>query len=323
MQVGNLSASPGTRSSGWVGVTVCGVDVTLPVFLINGATDGPRLSVTAGIHGGEYPCVEAARRLGCSLDPSAISGQVLIIPSANPTAFTARSIYVNPEDGKNLNRQFPGDPNGTFTEAWADWLFRNVILGSDAYIDLHGGDMIEALVPFVAFDRVGNSTVDDGAERMAEAFGIRYALARQTSGGPSGTTVSAAANAGVPSLLAEAGGQGVWDEQNVEILHSGVIRVLASMDMLSNSAARLIATVEPSELEWLEGWSWLRSAANGLFYSLVSVGDVVHAGQPLGRVADIFGETLQELSAPASGTVLFLVTSLAMNEGDPLLAIAF
>jgi predicted deacylase len=323
MKLGDLSAAPGERCSGWVDVVVGDVDVRLPMFLINGAGDGPRLTVTAGIHGSEYPCVEAARRVGMALDPAVMSGEVVIIPLANPIAFSARSIYVTPVDGKNLNRQFPGNPDGSFSEKWADWLFRNVMLGSDAYVDLHGGDMIEALVPFVAYDVVENSSVNAGAERMAQAFGIRYALARTSSGGPSGTTINAAANAGVASLLAEAGGQGVWDEANVEILRSGVLRVLSALEILPKQIAESMIVGDPIEIEWLEGWAWLRSISDGLFYPTVEVGDMVSEGQPLGRVADMFGETLQELIAPAGGTVLFLVTSLAMNQGDPLMAIAY
>ncbi len=323
MILGKLSAPPGERCSGSVSLRVAGIDVDLPVFLINGSGDGPRLTITAGIHGGEYPCVEAACRLGRELDPSQINGQIVIVPSANPLAFEARSIYVTPVDNKNLNRQFPGNPEGSFTEAWADWLFTNVIVGSDAYIDLHGGDMIEALVPFVAFDVVGIQAVDARAKRMAEAFGIRYALARKSGGGPSGTTVSAAANAGVASLLAEAGGQGVWNERDVEILRSGVLRVMASIGMLPAGVVESADGSEADALEWLEGWSWLRSDSNGLFYPTVKVGELVQEGQGLGRVANVFGETLQNLVAPATGTVLFLVTSLAMNDGDPLLAIGF
>jgi predicted deacylase len=317
LKFGNLKADPGEAAQGWVDVAVKGVDVHLPVYLINGSGDGPRLLVSAGIHGGEYPCVEAATRLGRAVDPAALKGQLIVLPSANPIAFRARSIYVTPVDGLNLNRQFPGDPEGTFTRAWAAWLFENAISKADLYIDMHGGDMIEALVPFVSFNITGDDQVDRTARAMAEAYGIRAMLVKHDAGGLAGTTYAAAARAGIPALLTEAGGQGVWDEENVAILLNGVRRVMHRFDMYE-------AIPDPGEpAEEMGGWAWLTSEADGLYYPTVSVGDHVEKGQGVGRVADIFGDTLQQIASPVSGEILFLVTSLAMNTGDPLMAIAY
>ncbi|MFT5142680.1 MAG: putative deacylase [Rhodothermales bacterium] len=313
----DLTAAPGEKTAGYTTVQITGVEFKLPVFLVNGAHDGPTLVVSAGIHGGEYPCVEAAARLGQTMDPAKLHGQVLILPSANPVAFRARSIYITPVDGLNLNRQFPGDAEGTFTRAWAAWLFANVIKRADMYIDMHGGDMIEALVPFVSFNITGNDEVDHKARAMAEAYGIRAMLVKKDVGGLAGTTYASAARAGIPALLTEAGGQGVWDEENVAILQNGVRRVMSRFDMYP-------AISDPGEKAVeLGGWSWLTASAEGLFYPTVKVGDRVTEGQDMGRVADIFGNTLQQEASPVSGEILFLVTSLAMNEGDPLMAIAF
>ncbi len=317
LSVATLQAAPGERTAARTTIHVASVDVHLPVFLINGAHPGPTFVLTAGIHGGEYPCVEAAARLGRTLDPSALHGQVIIVPSANPIAFAARSIYITPIDGKNLNREFPGDPDGTFTQAWAAWLFDNVICQAEFYVDMHGGDMIEALVPFVSYNLTGDAQVDAHARKMAHVYGIRAVLVKDNPGGLAGTTYAAAARAGIPALLSEAGGQGVWDEASVDILQSGVRRVMAAFDMYPPLA-------DPGEApEVLAGWSWLRSDVDGLFYPTVQVGHHVEKGQDLGRVADIFGNTLQPLEAPVSGEILFLVTSLAMNTGDPLMAIAY
>jgi len=314
------SLAAGTSLSGIHEVNILGTSVKLPFFLSKGNAAGQRLVVTAGIHGGEYPCVEAAVRLGRSIDPARLRGEVLIIPSANPTAFAARSIYVTPADGKNLNRCFPGDPEGSFTDRWAAWLFEHVISTGDAYLDLHGGDMIEALVPFTACYAVDDPEVTEKSKSLARAFGIRHILmhAKQAAGGPSGMTVLTAAEAGVPALLAEAGGQGIWDEASVALLQRGVLRVMRALDMYDEAPAEV-----PEDSVMLSGWSWLRSETTGLFYPTVSIGDYVSEGQALGRIADFFGDTRQELVSPASGIVLFLVTSLAMNPGDPLMAIAY
>lgn len=311
-QVAGLAATPGQRVGARLSIAVAGVDLQLPIFLINGAHLGPTLTITAGIHGAEYASIEAAIRLGQTLDPADLSGQVVIVPIANSPAFTARSIYITPPDGKNLNRQFPGQALGTFSQALAHWLFEEIIRHSDAYVDLHGGDLIEALVPFVITFRSGKEAVDQASAAMARSFGIRYIL----EAGTPGSTYVSAAMIGLPAILAEAGGQGIWTEETVNMLSTGVRRVMAHLGMI----APLPASPEPPTT--LQGWSWLRAEVNGLFYPNVQIGEQVRAGQDLGRVADVFGATLQSVNAPIDGIVLFLVTALAINAGDPLLAIA-
>lgn len=289
------------------------VPVEMPLFLVNGARPGPRLTVTAGVHGAEYASIEAALRLGRTLDPATLSGQVVIAPIVNPLAFSARSIYVTPVDGKNLNRQFPGRAGGTFSQALAHWLYESLLRPSDAYIDLHGGDLVEALEPFSIIASTGDDAVDRASLDLANAFGIHYVLRGETPG----STYQAAARAGVPAVLAEAGGQGIWAEENVNLLANGVRRVMHHLGMVSTQPE---APQEAPVL--LKRWSWLRAEHDGLFYPRVQVGQQVTEGQDLGAVTDVFGDPMQPVTAPISGVVLFLVTSLAMNQGDPLLAIA-
>ena len=131
------------------------------MWLINGNADGPALVVTGGVHAAEYASIAAALEFGRSLDPANLRGRVIVVPVMNMPSFTARSIYVCPLDGKNLNRVFPGNARGTASEQIADWVFRNVISQADYYVDLHGGDLIEALVPFTIFFRSGNEHVDE------------------------------------------------------------------------------------------------------------------------------------------------------------------
>ncbi len=314
LEFSGLEVEPGQSLGEMLSITIAGVNVQLPVFLINGVGTGPTLCITAGIHGSEYPSVESALRLGQTLDPTSLQGQVIIIPISNPVAFATRSIYVTPPDGKNLNRQFPGNSQGTFSQALAYWLFQNVIRRGDYYIDLHGGDMIEALLPFGSYFHTGNAEVDRAAEGMAKSFGLPY-LVLSDRKAIAGATHMEAAEAGVPAILEETGGQGVWDDETVQILTDGLHRVLAHLGMTT-------PVPEVAEPKRFDGWSWLRSEHNGLYYPTVKVGEQVTEGQDLGRVADVFGNTLQSIQAPQSGVVLFLVTSLAMNSGDPLLAIA-
>ncbi len=316
LEVAGLIAGVGERAQQIVSFRAASTEVKLPLILVNGKEPGPTLVVTAGVHGSEYACVEAARRLSVEVAPENLHGQLIIVPSANPIAFRARSIYVSPPDGINPNRQFPGLAQGTFSQALAYWLFENIIRRADYYIDLHGGDMIEALIPFASCAVTGNATIDEAAEGMAQVFGLPY-IALPTGGGSGigGATHIAAAQAGIPALLAEAGGQGIWNEEEVDILLQGVVRVLASLRMVPE-----VQLVKPPTR--LTAWEWLRSTNDGLYYPAVQIGDMVTAGQTVGRVTDFFGETLQVAQASIDGQVLFVVTSLAINAGDPLLCIA-
>jgi uncharacterized protein len=154
-------------------------DVRWPVFEAVGARDGPRLSLLAGVHGCEYPAIAAVRRFMAGLDTGRLSGSILAVPTVSPTSFARRSAFVVPEDGRNLNRSFPGDPNGSFTDALADHVFREFIAPAEMVIDLHGGDLFEALEPFALYDR---SPQEQIAQRLGRAYGLTYVIRNQSSG---------------------------------------------------------------------------------------------------------------------------------------------
>ncbi len=311
LTVGTLSASRGQKVAGTQSLALGNQVSDLPVFLINGNSDGPTLVVTGGIHGAEYASIEAALRLGQTLEPNQLRGRVIIVPVVDMPAFKARTIYVCPIDGKNPNRVFPGNANGTAAEQLAYWLTENVIKQGNYYVDLHGGDLNEALVPFTLFQKFGNAELDQKSLEMARVFGIRYLVSSEVKG----STTSAAAMAGVPGILAESGGQGIWREEHIAAHSNGLNRLLRHLGMIPGAQPESLPT------QVMDRFEWLRSEHDGYYYPRVQVGDVVKTGQDLGRVADFRGTTLQAISAPIDGTVLFLVSSLAMNKGDPLLAI--
>ena len=120
-----------------------------PYVAVNGASPGPAVLVTGGIHGSEYASIDAVVRLGASLDPHSVKGQVLCLPIMNPSAFWERTAYVSPVDNLNLNRVFPGKPKGSFTERLAHHFVQRAIRHADAYIDMHGGDVPEALARLI------------------------------------------------------------------------------------------------------------------------------------------------------------------------------
>ena len=312
LTVGTLTARSGEKVTGTNEFTVDGKPFSLPVYLINGAQDGPTLVLTGGIHAAEYASTAAALELGQTLDPAQIKGRVIVVPVVNQAGFPVRSIYINPLDNVNLNRVFPGKADGSASEQIAHWVFENIMRQADYYIDLHGGDLVEALVPFTLFPEVGQPEVDKSSLEMAEVFGIEY-LVRVP--GTAGSTFSAVASAGIPSLLVELGGQGIWPREDVARLIDGVQRVMRHYSMSEGGPVEKVNTI------LLKDFIWLRSDPTGFWYPSVEVGQDVTRGQQLGVVKDVWGAVLQTAEAPADGRVLFLVTSLTINAGDPLLSI--
>jgi uncharacterized protein len=311
LRVGSLTANPGEKLYGVNELAVQGQPYTLPMWLINGSAEGPTLVITGGVHAAEYASIAAALDVGRSLSPEALRGRVVVVPVMNGPAFIARSIYVCPLDGKNLNRVFPGNASGSASEQLAAWVFGNVIEQADYYVDMHGGDLVEALVPFTIFFRTGDARVDDASLEMAKVFGIEYLVCSETPG----STFCAASRAGIPAILAEAGGQGIWTPHDVGLLRTGVDRVMRHLEMIAG------ARPDRTPFTLLEQFLWLRSDHDGFWYPAVPVGERVSKGQQLGQITDAVGRVLQSAISPENGRVLFIVSSLAINRTDPLLAV--
>jgi predicted deacylase len=292
-----------------------GHECTLPVVRIDGYTTGPTLLITAGIHGAEYPGIEALVRLAAEVSPETFSGRLVLVPVANSAAFRQRSAFITPPDGKNLNRMFPGKPDGTYTEQLAHVLLEDFITRADAYIDLHSGDLVEALHPFSSYVLTDNPEVDGLAEEMAQQFGFETII--RFSAHDRGTLSHvAAALRGVPALLAEVGGQGRWSESDVVQFQSGIEAVMGLLGMLVPARKS-----DPSTLIY-NRFDWYHATHDGLWYPSVSPGEVVSAGQKLGEVRNVFGELLQDVSADHEGLNVFMLSALSARAGDPLIGLA-
>ncbi|MDR2986221.1 MAG: succinylglutamate desuccinylase/aspartoacylase family protein [Nocardiopsaceae bacterium] len=291
-------------------IDLAGLDV--PVVEAIGADDGPRLTVISGVHGCEYASMAAVRQWSASLASRDLRGRVTVVPVLNLPAFRARSPFVVPEDGKNLNRCFPGNADGTLAERLADATFKQLITGSDALIDAHCGDLPEALEPFALYE-AGPS--EDKAHEIAVAYGLGYVIRQEAGPGRAvgGTTSAAAAQVGIPAITAEAGGCGLIEQDAVDLHLRGLDRVLAALEMDGTPPAAL----EPPTV--LNQFIWMRSEADGWWQPAVGAGDEVAEGQLLGTVSTLdAGEVLQSIYAPSAGVPMFITSSPAV-EADGLL----
>jgi predicted deacylase len=286
-----------------------------PFIALAGLMTGPTVLITAGIHAAEYTGIEAAIRLGRAISPDSVRGTILILPLLNRPGFYERSIYVNPEDGDNLNRVFPGKSDGTWGERFAHRLLTEIVTNCDYAIDLHAGDLIEELVPFVIYRQTGDVGRDQRIQRMADAYGAPWAVNSAPTGERPGSLYAVAAERGVATMLAESGGRGLLVEEDVVRHVKGVTNVLRTIGALSGK----VEPVAPPTV--VKSFEWLRSPVEGIFHCFVGVGQVVKTRDVIGELTDLLGEPIAAITAPVGGVVLFVVTSPAIKKDGLLLAI--
>jgi predicted deacylase len=310
--LGELVAQPGTQVRGNCLVSLGTSSVPLPMVITHGSTPGPVLAITAGIHGGEYVPMVAVRQFVRELDPALMRGTIVVSLQSSPVAFQQRMAFVNPLDGQNLNRSFPGDPQGGPTARLAAWLWENLLARADYYVDCHCGDLPEALDPFTGASPGPDGVLDERARAMADCFDVPRLIVDPLEG----STIRAAAMAGIPAVLIEVGGEGRWSQEEVDVQRNGLRRIAAQVGILPAEAG-----ARP-RLPLFENAGDVLSERAGLWYPEVAPGTLVAEGTRLGRLEDPLGEVVQEILAPAAGVLVFGLGSLAAVQGSLLAFIA-
>ncbi|MCP4727068.1 MAG: hypothetical protein GY863_18660, partial [bacterium] len=237
LTVGGVSAAPGEKKSGFL-VVPAGDDapeVKIPITVVNGTGSGPVLALTAGVHGYEYPPIIALQRLRKELDPSKLSGAVIMVHVANMPSFMKRTIYYNPHDWKNQNRSFPGSPDGTMTER-AAWVITNeVIEQCDYLIDNHCGDGNEDLMPYLYCTEIGEPELDRKTRELAINFGMKVIVHETDRPKDEAQSVYCGNTAlvrGKPAITTESGKLGMSDEEDIKRLSTGIYNTLKHLDMI-------------------------------------------------------------------------------------------
>ena len=220
----DMKAEPGEKTVIELKVTD---QTSIRVWVIEGKEPGKTLVVTAGVHGCEYIGMEALRQLGQELEPENMSGRLILIPVVNEAGFYAGARQVNPSDGKNLNREFPGKEDGTVTQRIAKVLEQEIYPVADFLMDLHGGDVNEKATPFVYFPYETEEGVRDQARGGAASLSLPYRVRSSAKNG----FYSWAAQCGIPALLLERGGQGMWSEREIEAYKEDVLELMAHLKM--------------------------------------------------------------------------------------------
>lgn len=283
----------------------------IPVTVIHGTRPGPTITVLGGVHGDELTGPAACTHLlsnaftdlGRLLDPTHMAGTLRIVPIINLPGYRSKSRYF--PDGRDLNRQFPGDFKGSTTRRVAAQLWKYLLNDVDAIVDLHSAGKGRSNMPQIRAD-----LAHPGSNILAKTFGIEIILDSKP---PSGSLRKAAVKSDIPSITYEGGGANLLDHESVNVAIQGVINVLKSLRMIPGNPNR------PRFRMLASGSHWLRSGEGGLLDMFVSSGSVMREGEVIATVSDPANPGLTvDIVAPEDGLVIGAATNPFTAAGMPV-----
>jgi predicted deacylase len=309
LTVAGVTVAPGERRdlSPPASESYTGDRTTLPMAVLNGVEDGPRVFVTAAVHGDELNGIATCRRLLDRLDPVTLAGVVVIVPIVNVLGAQVNSRYL--PDRRDLNRSFPGSHSGSMAARIARLVVDEVIAGSDLGIDLHTAASHRFNVPQVRLD-----TADAAALDAAVAFGAPFVLDAKLR---PGSLRASAGDLGVPVLTYEGGGPSRFDADAVEVAERGVLRVLHRLGAIAGAPAPAHATPMV-----LHASRWLRAERGGILELHARPGDRVEAGQTLWTTVSPLGAEQAGGEAGEDGYVIGATTLPLVQPGQAVLHVA-
>jgi hypothetical protein len=258
------------------------------VVVVRGVQRGPTLCLVAGIHGDELNGVEVAHRIYAKTQGSELSGTLIAVPAVNMQGLRNGNRYL--PDRRDLNRAFPGSPNGSLAARIAHSLYQGVIGRCDALIDLHTGSASRTNVPQIRTDLESPEAL-----ALARSFGPGVILNGR---GPKGSLRRTVLDAGLPAVIYEAGEPLRFEEEEIVRGVEGVQNVMAGLGMTQRK-------MRHRRSEIYRKTSWVRAGdAFGIYLTKRKPGERVKAGDLLGTVSDPIQETTTEIRAPRDGRII-------------------
>lgn len=282
---------------------------SLEAWLLCGKDPGKTLVITAGVHGCEHVGILALKDFVETLDLSQLSGQIIALPLVNPEGFFSGVKQLNPLDGKNLNREFPGKEDGTETQRMAWTIEKLLYPGADFLLDLHGGDWNEELTPLVFFPCGAGTEVENKTRAAAQSLSVSLRVCSTAKNG----LYSWAAQQGIPALLLERGGNGRWTQEEVEADCEDVLRLMNHLGIRKEEFDAVPQTEIVKAV-------YEEAPADGYWFPEVCAGQEVLKDELLGRWKSHDGTQNCEVRARFAGRVLYETTALGVRRNDPLVA---
>ena len=281
--------------------------LSLPITVVNGLQPGPKLWLSAAIHGDEINGVEIIRQVLAQVDPKQLKGTLVAVPIVNVFGFIEQSRYL--PDRRDLNRSFPGSPRGSLAARLAHLFMQEVVSRCTHGIDLHTASQHRTNWP-----QIRANLQDDETYRCAQAFGTPVIIHAATR---DGSLRQAAAQNGIPILLYEAGEALRFDQGVIQTGVEGILRVMSLLEMMSLPVPS--PAIAPLEITHTK---WVRAACSGILHTNITLGQRVAKKQKLGFVADAFGEQPVKITAPCDGIVIGSTQNPLVSQGDGLFHVA-
>ena len=295
-------------------IAIPSTNIKIPITIINGEKHGPIVLATAGIHGGEYPGIAAAIELGRDFKPEDISGILILIHPVNIQAFWARSSEITPEDGKNLNREFPGDHNGTLAQKISYFLEQEFQKKADFYIDMHSGDIHEDLHPYVYYPGVGEKEIIAKSKEIAQVLDVEYMVKSTATTG----AYNYAALNGTPSILVERGGNGFCCREDIDAYKDDILHILDKLKSLTSPLRHHHPhRFTPKDVKNVQ---YVAADRNFCWFHNLHSGSIIKKGDIIGTSTDLFGTIIKTYIAESDGVLLYITPALAVNNGTILFA---
>ena len=287
--------------------------IMIPISVVaNG--DGPTVLLTGGNHGDEYHGPLALTKLVNAIDPSEVTGRLIVVPYMNHPAFTGAARN-SPIDGANLNRVFPGSPTGGVTEKIADYMTRELLPISDAVLDIHDGGKTLEFLPMAASHVMADKEAEARNWEAALAFGAPY-VTKLVELDMLGMWDAIVEDSGTPFLSTEISGGGTTRPSSMAVTTEGVHNVLRHWGALPGEPTPHPSTV----IEIPEQGAYLISEDEGLLEWLVELGDPIREGQPIARIYDTvkLGSTPIEVAATIDGLIAMRHVPGLVKLGDAI-----
>jgi len=309
--IGDVTIKPGETISFDLPVTklYTHTPIAIPVQVIRGKKPGPRIFVSAAIHGDEINGVEIIRRLLKQSSLKRLRGTLIAIPIVNIHGFINHSRYL--PDRRDLNRSFPGSLKGSLAARLAHLFMTEIVNQCTHGIDLHTGAIHRDNLP-----QIRANLDDEETMQLAEAFGVPVLL---NSDLRDGSLRESAAQQGIPMLLYEAGEALRFDEVSIRAGVRGVTNVLRMLGMLPKLSKGSKKRIEPIIAR---SSAWERAPSSGIMRNAVNLGARITKGQVLAKIADPFGQTENEIIAQYNGIIIGKLNLPLVNEGDALFHVA-
>lgn len=309
VRIGGAEVPPGARVDLRLSVSesYVGDRMSIPVTVLNGETPGPRMFVTAAVHGDELNGIAVVRELLNDLEPNEIIGTLVLVPVVNVLGLPLHSRYL--PDRRDLNRAFPGSTDGSMAARLANTIVTEVLEICDVGVDLHTAAAGRANLPQI------RAVLDDPRTlEYARAFAAPILIDAPQRPGSLRSTGHAR---GVPVLTYEAGEALRFEESAIGIGVAGVRRLMAHLGMLLDPGVdNDLTPMEADETHWV------RADRGGILTLEVGLGDSVSVGQPLWTVSSPFGRDRNPKESPWEGVVIGTSTIPLVNPGDAVLHIA-